>query len=1033
MQTREESTWSFKLVSEDDQESAPVVRVMTRWSSRAIALLVALSAWVFATPLARALEPTKPIADYVHETWTVDSGLPQGTIRTMVQTTDGYIWFGTHEGLARFDGHEFTVFDEGNTPVLKGGSISALAQTRDGNLYIGLRDGGLVRYRSGKFVRMDLGMVAVNNTVSVLAEDPTGALWIGTTGNGLLRMSGTVPENAKVPVRQFRKQDGLPSDDITALKINAAGEVWVGTFGGLAVIRGEAVTANATGQKLDKTYIASIFEDREKRLWIATFGDGVYRWSKSDLRHYDRRDGLSGDNFNRILEDRSGGIWVGGFEGLQRIVGDRVESYTAANGLTNNYVRELLQDTQGSLWVGTDRGIDRFRDGRVTMWGARRGITEEFVRTVLEDRSGNIWIGTADGLFRMTPQTGGKGIAAYKTTRYGREQGLSNAAILALEETGDGSIWVGANAGGLYRLRPQANYQAENMAAKVGVGAAASRIVLAAHDGSVWVGTNAGLFQWRPNGPALQLRMAQGLPSDQVTALHEDGRRVLWVGTRQGVVQIVNGAIAPQQLAQKFDANVFAFSADTTGVLWLATAKGLAMIQGTDVRAFRSVEGVPERTYFNVLDDRQGGLWMCSNQGIVRMSKAALREIASGSRPPGSAEILDRSDGMATVQCNGGSGPSSWLGRDGRLMFATARGLAVVDATRTQPVSVVAPPVFVRDVEIDGRSMAVEKQVVLPPGEHRLELRYVGLNLAAPDRVRFRYRLQGFDDRWINAGGDTRAIYTNLSAGNYRFQVSASNAGGAWGEPPTSVDVIVKAYFFNTTWFRIAAIACALLAAFLLYRLRIATLKKRAHMLRAQVEERTRDLAEQTQRLKLADDEKVKLLQKVEAQARSFEALSKEDALTGLANRRELDRFLAVEVDRAQRNDRPLCIAMADLDHFKAVNDQHSHAVGDEVLRIVARIFSKSCRSIDIAARFGGEELVLVLPETKLPQAEMLCERLRVAVETYDWSQLRPGLAVTVSFGLATLHRDMTTENLLLAADQRLYAAKRAGRNRVKL
>lgn len=990
----------------------------------------------FAIAPAHALEPGKPLVDLIHESWSVDSGLPQGTIRAIAQSTDGYIWLGTHEGLARFDGREFTVFNEANTPLLQGNGVAALLQSRDGGLYIGLRDRGVVRHFAGKFSAVDLGAEGAEAGVSAIAEDMTGALWVGTSGRGVVRVAPQTPGVARPPLRVFRKKDGLPNDNVTAIRVAASGDVWIGTFNGLVLVRGENIVLNPTGNKPDKAYIASIFEDREKRLWIATFGDGLYRWSAKEFRQFDKRDGLNGTTFNRVIEDKNGSIWIGGLEGLQRLVGDHMESFTAVDGLTTNFVRELLQDAQGSLWVGTDRGLDRFRDGRITMWGQRRGLADEFVRTVIEDRNSNLWIGTADGLFRFTPGPITKGSGSrpsYKVARYGREQGLANAAILSLDEAPDGAIWVGTNAGGLYRLRPAANYAAENIASKMAMGAASVRALTSSHDGSLWVGTSAGLFRWRANAPAQRFATSEGLPSEQIMSLHEDGRKVLWVGTRQGIARIENGAVLPPMPGYAFDGNVFAFAPDSTGVLWVATARGLAMIQGTALRFFKAAEGVPERSLFNVLDDRQGSLWMCSNQGLVRVTKAALREITSGARPPGSAELLGRADGMATVQCNGGSGPSSWLGKDGQLMFATARGLAVVDATRAVPFSVVPPPVFVREMEIDGVTRPVTSVMTLPPGEHRVEIRYVGLNLADPDRVRFRYRLQGFDDRWINAGTDQRAVYTNVPPGKYRFQVSASNQEGAWGEPPTTVDLTVKTFFFNTLPFRVVVIIALLVGAYLLYRMRVAALKKRAVTLKVQVEERTRDLAEQTQRLRLADDEKARLLQRVEAQARSFEALSKEDALTGLANRREMDRFLAVEVDRARRNERPLCVAMADLDYFKQVNDRFSHTVGDDVLRVVSRIFTKTCRSIDMAARFGGEELVLVLPETRLAQAEMLCQRLRDAVEHYDWSQIHPELKVTISIGIVALDADSTAESMLNAADERLYAAKRAGRNRVMI
>lgn len=972
-----------------------------------------------------ALDPTKPIADFIHETWSVDNGLPQGTIRAIAQTKDGYIWFGTHEGLVRFDGRELTVFNEANTPTLRGNSVAALLHSRSGGLYLGLRDGGVVRYNYGVFSVVELGAELANVSASVLAEDITGALWVGTSGRGVVRVSDGA-------VRVFTSKDGLPHDNVTAIKASATGEIWVGTFRGLALVRGDKLIVNPTGAMPDKTYIASIFEDHEKQLWLATFGDGLYRWAQAELRHFDQRDGLIGDTFNRVFEDSKGSIWIGGLDGLQRLVGERFESYTTADGLSNNFVRDILQDTEGSLWVGTDLGIDRFRDGRVAMWGKRQGLAEEFARTVIEDRAGNVWVGTADGLFRFAPLTAVAGAKPdYKVTRYGREQGHTNAAILSLDEAPDGAIWIGTNVGGLHRLRAQAKNRIENMGANMALGAASVRAISAGRDGTVWVGTNTGLFRWRPDAPAMRVGKADGLPSDQVVSLYEDGKKTLWVGLRNGITRIEDGKVIANPPGFAFDGTVFSFNADATGVVWLATARGLAVIKENALRFFKQNDGVPERAFFNVLDDRQGNLWMCSNQGLVRAAKGALAVSGSGVPIPGSTETLGRSDGMATVQCNGSSGPSSWLTKDGRLLFATARGVATIDGARAQPSVPPPPQVHLRDVEVNGASTGATKLLKLAPGDHRLEIRYVAVRLDDPSRLRFRYRLQGFDEKWLNAADEQRAVYTNVPAGNFRFQISAGNQAGGWSDPQTLLDLTVDAHFYNTWWFRIVGVFAMLGGFLLVYRWRVRSLNTRAKVLKLQVEARTHDLANQTKLLQAANDEKGKLLVKVEGQARAFELLSKEDPLTGLANRRELERFLTTEVERAQRNQRPLCLVMADIDFFKSVNDRFSHTTGDDVLRAVAKLFLKRTRSIDMAARFGGEELVLVLPETSIAEAEMLSERLRDEVEHHPWLELHPELEVTMSFGVASIGTHTTSSAFLSAADQRLYAAKRAGRNRV--
>ncbi len=972
----------------------------------------------FAFP-ATALAPDKPIADFIRETWSVDDGLPQSTIQSMAQTRDGYLWFATHEGAARFDGRQFTVFNEANTPTLTGSGIGALAAMQDGSLFLGLRDGGLVHYVQGVFTTVNPAGGLPKGTVSVLVEEGAGVLWIGTAGGGLARLA-----NNKTTL--FTSASGLPHDLVNAIRPLKSGEVWVGTAAGLAVLRDGVLQRRPTGDKVDSAYVSSILEDSRGRLWIATYGDGLYLRENNELRgglrRFLQRDGLASDTLQRVYEDRSGSIWVGTFEGLQRLRGNTFETFSSADGLSNNYVRDLLEDVEGNFWVGTDRGIDRFRDGPILTWGARRGISEEFTRAVMEDRAGNIWVGTADGLYRMN----GKSVRHFT-----RRDGLLNSAILSLAESRDGSLWIGTNAAGPHRLRGE---RIESIGGKFGLGVTSVRAIVERRDGTVWMGTNTGLFQWQPNGAVKRFRAADGLPSDQVTSLHEDRAGTLWVGTRDGVALLAADGRLRRHAQLGASPRILSISENAEGEVLVSMGSGFATIAGGKAYLFEAAQGVPGRSYFNAVDDEQGHLWLCSNQGLVRINKVELSEVVNGSRQKVEPMLYGRSDGMATAQCNGSSGPAGWRTRDGRLLFATARGVAVVQATKNRQPDLRPPPVHITGVEVDSESLPFANGIEMTPGKHRIEISFVGLNYADPDKVRYRYRLHGFDQTWVNAGSERRAVYTNLQPGTYRFQVLAGNRDGIWNEQGASVTVAYRPHFWEQRWFQLLSALLIMVLSLSAYLARVRQLNRQAISLRQLVDERTQDLKHEKQKLEAANDEKAGLLVQVKEQSEAYEKLSKQDSLTGLANRRELDRFLALEFERAWRNNRPLCVVLADLDHFKSVNDRCSHAIGDDVLRIVSRILLDGCRAIDVVARYGGEEFAVVLPETEIADAHLLCERLREQVAAYPWGTIHPLLAVTCSFGIADNRARtiiMDHDKLLDAADERLYEAKRQGRDRV--
>ncbi|MEO8102473.1 MAG: two-component regulator propeller domain-containing protein, partial [Betaproteobacteria bacterium] len=967
---------------------AALTQLLERWRvlRRRLAIVYAIPVFLWMAGLpAFALDTFKPLSDLTHQTWSVDEGLPHSTVRSIAQTPDGYIWFATHEGAARFDGLAFTVFNAVNAPALRGSGVASLLTARDGSLVLGLRDGGLARFVRGKFEailpqgEMPLG------TVNFLAEDAAGSLWAAIGTGGLVQIRNNV-------ARVFTAADGLPANAITALRATADGILWIGTSSGLAVFQNGAFSRHPTDSWLDTASIAAIAEDREKRVWFATNGQGIAVREGTTLRRYGRQQGLASDALTRLLVDRNGGVWVGSLEGVHRLAGNTFERFATPDGFTNNYVRDVFEDGEGSIWIGTDSGVNRFRDARITTWGVRKGLVEEFSRAVLEDRQGRIWVATSDGLFAVTPAG---------VRRYGRAQGLVNGAVLSLAEDPAGTLWIGTNGGGLHRL---AGDNVISVSARFGITVEAVRVILPARDGTLWIGTSTGLLKasWKADVPVTQIHMDAGLPNEQLSALLEDKAGRIWVGTRGGLGIIEGSDSVVATRIPGIDASVLALNADTEGRIWASTNSGLAYVQpgasvaSHQIRRLLPGEGVPAQTYFAAIDDHAGQIWTCGNRGIIKISKSQLAELAAGTRAKVKPVFYGKSEGMATAQCNGASQPAGWRARDGRIMFPTARGIAIADPAREAQSDLRAPPVHIKEVMVDAERVQGDASGYfdLPAGKHRIEISYVGLSLADPEKVRYRYQLSGFDPDWVDAGREAKAVYTNIAPGTYEFRVLASREGGAWSEPGATLTIEQQPRFHETTWFRIAFAAAFLVVVFVIYRGRIAQLNAQRSRLQQMVDERTRDLEQEKQKLESTNNEKARLLLQVAEAAKAYERLSKEDSLTGLGNRRELDHILAHEFERAVRNGRPLSVALADLDFFKKVNDLHSHAVGDDVLRQVAQLLRDGCRSIDMVGRYGGEEFVLVLPEADRDMAYQICERLRVAIERFDWAGKKPGLKV---------------------------------------
>jgi diguanylate cyclase (GGDEF)-like protein len=986
------------------------------------ALAILIGCVVFEVPV-HALPADRSISEFIHRSWSVDEGLPHSTVRAIAQTADGYIWFGTPEGVSRFDGVRFDGFESALFAPIRGAGVASLLATRDGGLIIGTRGQGIWRYEKDKLVRLAPTMLSTAGGSAI--EAPNGDVWISLDTDGLARISGD-------KVRTFTLVDGLPSNAVRALQLDQHGVLWIGTLRGLATLREDRIELPLAGTVWATVPVAGLSPRKAGGFWLGMANKGVASFDKGVLTPVGPRNAFQDANITSIHADRDETIWVGAVEGLFRIAGGKIERTTTAEGLSSNTVRALFEDAEGGMWAGTDRGVNRYRSGAIRAIGARHGLEEEFVRAVMEDRKGRTWIATSDGLYLQRPDRG------YK--RYAREHGLVNNAILSMAEDASGTLWAGSYGGGLHKL---AGDRFVPIAQELQRAATTVRAIVPGRDRELWIGTSTGLYLVDAGSGRVQTHwdVTSGLPSEHVNALYLDGARRLWIGTRAGLAMRDGGGqlhVIPQIGA---GSNVLSLSAGNEQRLWVSTARGLALLQlSADTYRVSPVtdrSALPEQSFFAVVEDGRGSIWICANRGLIRAPVEAMVKPAKVSPGEGIGVQLGRGDGMPTAQCNGATQPSGWKTTSGQLLFATARGLAAVHAGNMQ-IAVARPPVpLIKSVHVDGAPVpaAARAPLRLAAGSHRVEIEFIGISLAAPERLRYEYRLLGLDDNWMDAKSDTKAVFANLPSGTYRFEVRSHLGTGEASASAVHLEVVQEPRLVERWWFRVLMASALIAMIVAVIALRVRHLEAQKLLLHKTVEARTSELETEKRKLQSISEEREQLLNQVAESARAYEKLSKEDSLTGIANRRELDRVLSAEFARSVRTNRPLSVILADIDHFKRVNDEHSHAVGDAVLKHVAQVLKHACRKIDSVGRFGGEEFLLVLPETGHDEAMHICERLRKSIAGEDpvsgprKDKTLP--AITMSFGVASLTDETTHERLIAHADAKLYEAKHAGRNRV--
>jgi signal transduction histidine kinase/ligand-binding sensor domain-containing protein/CheY-like chemotaxis protein len=868
----------------------------------------ALTATLFLAASAFALDPGRALTQARLSVWTNESGLPQATIDAIVQTADGYLWMGTEEGLVRFDGVRFVVSDQQNAPALRSPFVSALFEGADGTLWIGTYGGGAARLRNGRIEAFHPEVLGTDR-IREFHTNPDGTMFIATAGGGLVRIDGE-------KVTRFTTRDGLPSDRIWTIAEDGNGGFWVATHGGGVMHwRDGAVHERITTREgLPNDVARALLLDRDGTLWIGTDGGGLAASRDGAIvRTLTTRDGLPSDFIRTLRRDHDGSLWIGTDGGLARWRGARVEAMGVADGLPSPGVRAMLEDREGSLWVGTTGGLVRLCDTRFLSYTRREGLPADGIRALLESRDGHVWAGTeGGGLCRVLP-----GPVQCRT----KVDGLPNDTVYALIESRDGSLWVGTDGGGVVRFR-DGRFVETIDTRRSGLPNDRVRALVETADGSLWVSMSAGLALVR-GGRVLRIREFEDRQLRPLLALPDGSLLVgtdgagLWRVSPDGS-QVTLVARAGQGLESD---RLFSLTMDAEGTgVWIGTSGGglshLDLAKGL-VRSLTRRSGLYDDVVFEVVDAGRGSdLWLTSNRGVYRVKRdrvlAALRG-APGKPAPGlSGAVYGAADGMPSPECYGAF-HGAMRARDGRVWIATARGIAVIDPainTRNE----IPPPVHVEEVLIDG-VRAADGQVRVKPGTQRLELRYTALSLRAPERVTFRYMLDGYDKDWVAAGSNRVATYTKLAPSHYVFRVTAANEDGVRSNSEATLALTVVPRWFETWWAQFLGLVFLAAALWGIVRMRLNAFHARHAELELIVAERTSSLRAERERAEAA-------------------SRAKSDFLANMSH--ELRTPLNAVLGFVQLMDRRPGRDPADREHLAIINRSGEHLLGliNEVLSL---------------------------------------------------------------------------------------------------
>lgn len=803
-----------------------ITRHGPRFPPVSLPLAVAVCVLLVAPGPLRALNPDTPVTKYTIDFWQDTEGLPNNFVKAIIQGRDGYLWLGTKGGLARFDGVRFTTYDDRKGQLAEG-EVWALLEDRDGSLLVGTFGGGLSRLKDGGFATTGAKDGLGSDFVTALCQCADGSTWIGTDDAGVTRLKDGHFTN-------YGTKDGLLNNRVRSLYCDADNGVWVGSAGGLTLLK-EGQFARYNLDLKGESRIAQIAADRDGTLWLATWADGLLHFEDGKVARYTTKDGLPSDQVLSVRFDESGTLWVGSAAGLCRRQAGAFSCYysntsTLARGTLQAVgivgIVALWNDTEGNLWLGMEsEGLARVKDTAFVNYGAEDGLVHTQAWTVLEAEDGSIWVGAQSGGLTQFLPDGSVRI-------YGRAQGLADLTVRSFHEDPDGSLWIGTAKGLFHMVGGRATPIQD-----AGLASASVQAVTRDGSGALWVGTNdIGLVRLH-EGKATVFGAADGILGTNIRNIRPAPDGSIWFGTKNGGLhQWSDGKIRAFTTQDGLVSNaVQGVYVAKDGAVWALTRRGMTRLHEGRTRTFTLENGLPANLIYQLMEDDDGDLWLACGRGVFRIAKPQLDALVKGTAERVEAVGYGPETGLRSAAQSVSNQPSIFKGKDGRLWFASLKGISVIDPRkkRTQATTL---PVRVEAILVGGRPAAAREGLELPAGTDQVEIHFTALSYFAPEKIRFRYRLQGFDADWIDAGRRRVAYYTKLPPGSYRFEVAAVTEDGVTGEA-SPFHFSQRPRFHETYWFyALCALAVAAVAGGI-YRLRVAQLRANEKELKRRVDE----------------------------------------------------------------------------------------------------------------------------------------------------------------------------------------------------
>jgi signal transduction histidine kinase/ligand-binding sensor domain-containing protein len=788
-----------------------------------MACIVLAGVLLLCCPGAFALNPALDVSQYAHTAWKIRDGFSKGIIFAIAQTPDGYLWLGTEFGLLRFDGVKAIPWQPPEGQSLPSSNIRALLSARDGTLWIGTLE-GLASWKEGKLTQY---AETAGQVVKTLLEDREGMVWVGTFAGPIGRLCAIRRGNI-----QCYGDDGSFGRGMFSLYEDSKGNLWAGTVTGLwrwkpgpprlyrmselvpdiiGLAEGEngVLLINMKGGlrqlvngKIEPYPLLArrrfapgkLLRDRDGGLWIATQGQSLLHVHQERADVFTPSDGLSADFIDTVFEDREGTIWVATQNGLDRFRDFAVPTISVKQGLSNGYVRSILAASDKKVWLGTQDGLNRWSDGQVTVYHKRSGLPDDNVQSLFQDDSGRMWVSTP------------RGIAYLDNGRFLPVSGLPNAVTSITGDTA-GNVWISDEHRGLFHLVRK--HVVEQIPwTKLGIRPSARALAADPSGGGLWLGSFAGGVTYLKDG---RVRASYGVTD----------------GLGEGRV------------------DDFQFGRD--GTLWASTQGGLSRIKNGHIATLTSKNGLPCDTVHWMMEDDEHSVWLDMACGLVRIARPELDAWVSDPKRTIQTTVLDSSDGVRRNSSSSGNSPSVGKTADGKLWFLPIDGVSVIDP-RHLAFNRLPPPVHIEQITADRKTYwqnsygdASSSPSKLPPLVRDLQIDYTALSLVTPEKVMFRYKLEGWDRDWQDVGNRRQAFYSNLPPRHYRFRVMACNNSGVWNETGALLDFSVAPAYYQTVWFRSLCMAAFLVLLWTLYQLRLEQLAREFNAgLEARLNERTR-------------------------------------------------------------------------------------------------------------------------------------------------------------------------------------------------